>query len=396
MTGETTRLHGLDAMRLFLMVFGIPYHAALIYGLHTSWLFHAPESSWGFAALAGALHSFRMGAFFLLSGFFSALTIGRRDVQSWMSRRAVQLLVPLAVSMAILTPPQLLLFVMARDNLPISAWQMALPGVVAILAHPNKLWVLHLWFLIDLFLVCCVFAGSYRVGARAFRAPLDRLERFAIKAPRLLGVGLLAVLVGGTLVLQAMQAANHHRELNLFHDMIQIQSTLYYMMFFALGSVLYMRPAILRWFAAPGFLTGIMGLLAVLGCGVCAPSESHAAQVLLPALATVATILVSRWMFRLALEHFNEPNNWVGQVSGASYTVYLLHHPVVAMLGFICVREAVTPILSWLSIVAATTIVTVTFHVTIVNRSRVLAFLVNGRALRQGAHTLRSHTMRDA
>lgn len=189
----------------------------------------------GVCGFGGGIAQLPDGSFLSAIRIFSALTIGRRDVQSWMSRRAVQLLVPLAVSMAILTPPQLLLFVMARDNLPISAWQMALPGVVTILAHPNKLWVLHLWFLIDLFLICCVFAGSYRVGARAFRAPLDRLERFAIKAPRLLGVGLLAVLVSGTLVLQAMQAANHHRELNLFHDMIQIQSTLYYMMFLRWG-----------------------------------------------------------------------------------------------------------------------------------------------------------------
>jgi len=393
MTSESTRLHGLDAMRLFLMVFGVPYHAALIYGLHTSWLFHAPGASWGFAALAGALHSFRMGAFFLLSGFFSALTIGRRDVREWLSGRSVQLLVPLVVSVVVLTPPQLLLFVMARDQVPVSAWQTALPGVVQILSHPNKLWVLHLWFLVDLFLICAVFAGVYRVGAGVLRGPLDRVERFAMVMPRVFGVGLLAVLVGGTLVLQAVQTVNHHRELGLFHDMIQIQSTLYYMMFFALGAILYVRPAVLHWFAAPGVVAGVLGVSAVLGCGVCAAGGSHVEQVVLPSLATVATVLVSRWMFRLALGHFNRPNDWVRRISGSSYTVYLLHHPVVAVLGFVCVREAVAPVMAWSAIVLVTVVATVAFHVFVVSRSRVLLLLLNGRLPRVGAG-LRGHTAR--
>ena len=82
------------------MLLGIPYHAALIYSTKTDWLIKSAHSSTILTAVSTLLHSFRMGGFFLLSGFFAALVIYRRGNLRWLRARAMQLAVPLLVCMA--------------------------------------------------------------------------------------------------------------------------------------------------------------------------------------------------------------------------------------------------------------------------------------------------------
>lgn len=89
---EASRLHHLDAMRSFCMVFGIPVHANLIY-----------DNVLAHGAGIASMH-FRMASFFLISGFFVSMVASRSSVRSMIMRRAKPLLIPFMVMFIFVQP----------------------------------------------------------------------------------------------------------------------------------------------------------------------------------------------------------------------------------------------------------------------------------------------------
>lgn len=80
------RYHSLDAMRAVLMLLGIYFHIAI---------FHYAESPLGLFAMY--MHYFRMHAFFLISGFFSALILYRKGHHEMINNRFKRIFLPLII-----------------------------------------------------------------------------------------------------------------------------------------------------------------------------------------------------------------------------------------------------------------------------------------------------------
>lgn len=93
------RLHSIDAARALFLLLGIPFHFTTI----SIWTVkvHAQEMllSPTIAIFVALSHSFRMFAFFILSGYFSALIIRRRGKKAWLWDRVERLGVPFVVSL---------------------------------------------------------------------------------------------------------------------------------------------------------------------------------------------------------------------------------------------------------------------------------------------------------
>lgn len=94
----TNRLHSIDAARALFLLLGIPFHFTTI----SIWTMkvHAQEilMSPTIAIFIALSHSFRMFAFFILSGYFSALIIRKRGKAAWFSDRVERLGVPFVAS----------------------------------------------------------------------------------------------------------------------------------------------------------------------------------------------------------------------------------------------------------------------------------------------------------
>jgi len=99
-------------------------------------------------------HSFRMFAFFVLSGFFSALIIQKRGRAAWAKDRLTRLGVPLLASLLTIGVLQ---FFIHRDILGLSAEGMG----------PLPITVDHLWFL----MVLLMFVGTL------YLLPIERLAQ---------------------------------------------------------------------------------------------------------------------------------------------------------------------------------------------------------------------------
>ena len=362
------------------MLLGIPYHAALIYSTKTDWLIKSAHSSTILTTVSALLHSFRMGGFFLLSGFFAVLVVDKRGNVRWLRARVMQLAVPLLVCMAMLTPPQIYLASLSKFMDPANHLQDALDASIVVLSHPNKLWVLHLWFLLDLLLISVAFGSAWnRVLPRQVGIGLDRAEHLAARRPLVAQAAMMVFFLLAVLVPQSIRKMLHVQEVSLLGGLIQVESTLYFGAFFAFGAVLRSRAGLLAWFQQFSIANLVMSGAALLLCVTMARSNAHVIKAVLPFVQATSAICTTRLLFWAVMTLLHKPFRLVRRAADAAFTVYLLHHPVIALLGFLCVQNDVGPLLAWSSIVIATTMLTVSFHRYVVARSRVLTFLLNGR-----------------
>ena len=97
------RRHDLDALRAVAMLLGILLHASLAY-IGVPW----PVQDASRAPLLGllflAIHGFRMPLFFLVSGFFTAMTWRRRGTLGLLAQRFTRVFVPLVLASVTLLP----------------------------------------------------------------------------------------------------------------------------------------------------------------------------------------------------------------------------------------------------------------------------------------------------
>ncbi len=93
------RFHGLDFLRAVAMILGLVFHAPLLYyipiladGFHEFGIssMSMPDLEGWLSFLLQWLHSWRMVAFFLLSGFFSALVLRKRSPNFFIANRATR------------------------------------------------------------------------------------------------------------------------------------------------------------------------------------------------------------------------------------------------------------------------------------------------------------------
>ena len=182
----TERHHGIDALRGGMMLLGVVLHLAINYvegPEDGTWPFRDPARSplAGLAVLA--IHTFRMPAFFVMSGYFAAMLIERRGLRGYAANRLKRIVLPSVVGWFVLFPLTMLAFVFVRlqtDQVD-DATRAAL--FAAALKHP---WAnptpIHLWFLevlilfgiasLPMVLITRVMPASLRAAAACVRRAL--------------------------------------------------------------------------------------------------------------------------------------------------------------------------------------------------------------------------------
>ncbi len=101
---DERRYYGLDALRGGMMMLGVVLHTAMFYlvdppkGMLTD-----HNTAYVFDISFYFIHSFRMQAFFVLAGFFTALLVAKRGVRGTYADRARRILAPMvAASLTVL------------------------------------------------------------------------------------------------------------------------------------------------------------------------------------------------------------------------------------------------------------------------------------------------------
>lgn len=383
------RLDYLDATRAFALVLGVVFHASLSFvPMFMGWAVQDVSTSPLVTMFTTVSHSFRMGTFFLLSGFLSHLTFHRQGAGDFVRSRLLRLGVPFVVGWFILRPLMVSGWIMGsaslRGRVDVPAGLMG--GFLSLSTLPNGLFTgSHLWFLYYLAMITgliLVVRGVIKSSGEWHTAALHRVDAWvrwladSPAAPLILAVPTAAAL--GFMRFWGMDTPDQSL-------VPHIPALLVYGSFATLGWMLNRQPdliaritrlAPLRWVQAG------LGIVVILTVGAVERDPSnphHLAARMIYALGYALTMwslaFLTIGMFRLLAAR---PNAWVRYLADSSYWMYLIHLPIVVWLQ---VAVAELP-MNWslkLALIALTTIGFSLLSYDLFVRSTALGWLLNGR-----------------
>ena len=386
---DERRYYGLDALRGTMMMLGIVLHGAMFY-MATPHPFLAPlvdraAASPIFDALFHLIHSFRMPAFFVLSGFFTALLVEKRGAWGAFRNRAARVAAPLVAGTFTIVPVTLLLMVDVIVSLrfgthallPERAQMETLGAELKAAGLPvDDPGVAHLWFLYYLCWFYLLIPACRALAAATLRVP-NGMRRLLESPAALLVAGLWTAATlwpfPGGQVMEGFVALKPHAP-----------SLIYYGSFFVFGYVLHAHRDCLKAFVR--FLPWIAPLIALLfplslylthleSVATADVSQAHLAAVIVHGLCTWALIYL---FVGLSLRFFDHESPWTLYVSQSSYWVFLMHMPAVSFAAWALLPYALPGIAKFTFLVAFAAVVCFATYHYAVQRTWVSVFL-NGK-----------------
>jgi glucans biosynthesis protein C len=368
MNSGADRLHYLDALRCFCMIFGIFVHGTTLF---------EPRILTVIPLLSD---HFRMATFFAVSGFFAALLSTRMTWPMLLRRRSLALLVPLATVLILLNPLTNYL-VYLRHNSPMPIETYFFEGGWRLAASGPMVWHLHLWFLISLwlyFLTVPIFASV------THNRLVDGFVDAICRLPSWFRLSCLAALIAAaTVVLRAIYAVLLDPILAATPFAWVIRATLQYAPMFALGMLLFRRPILLENFQRIDPMALILGL-----AGVVLVNSNRS---ILGPLAEIATVGAKFFLitacvaalFFIFSRFFYKSNSIIRKFTDSMYSIYLLHYFVIYCLVSLIAPQFDNPYWLYIIVTGLTLLITYLLHQYLINRSTVLSYALNGRAPRQ-------------
>jgi len=343
-----TRLHALDNLRAILMWLGIVLHASAIYAvqpLPNSW---RDEQRTVIAdLLVTTIHAFRMPAFFILAGFFTAMLAASRGPQGLLRHRLLRLALPFALFWPLLWSSSALAAWLFINRMQHGRWGLDLLGteVLTSLHRPDTL---HLWFLWLLLWFNLATAALLLLPRRWFARPAALLGWLA---HRPWGFAVLAL----ALLACTFQYPNMLLGISN-HFLPPWNEWAYHALFFAFGFVLQGRQATLftllqrHWgrCAAAGLFFFVLTALDV---------QWHGPLWLMAYAYHCVAWLWSFAAIGLALRMLGSRHALLGYLADSAYWVYLVHYPLTILFGALLFEQALPALLKMAINIAATTLV---------------------------------------
>lgn len=334
------RLHGLDALRGFVLLLGVALHAAIAFmpSAQHFWIVADGSSSVLMNAVFYAIHPFRMLTFFLLAGYFGRMLCERLGPVAFARDRWRRIALPLFAAWPLVLTGILVAVVWAAKLKFGSLPAQSPPGPRF---TPDDFPLAHLWFLY----VLCLFYPAM-LAWRALVARLDRGGALAARADAWLG-GMLGPWAALLFALPLATMLFAHDGWYAWFGIPTPDTSLYpnrpalvgYGLAFAIGWLLQRQPDLLERIRRERRLHLVLALaasalcLALVGLSPTAEPAPQDARTALYALAYAT----SGWAWTLALVGYflhhaagpSAPRRWLAD---ASYWVYLAHLPVVMLL----------------------------------------------------------------
>lgn len=312
---QANRDASLDAARGVLMSMGIVLHAAKVYSPKMDWLVSDSANSQVFYLIATAIHSFRMEAFFWISGFFCALTIKRYGDTAFLRKRIPRLAIPLIVAWGTLNVMQVIIV-------------GAFGGLSAYAAVRGGIPLFHLWFLVDLMIFFFIASG---IGYRRFEKLGKLGDKFSVShvMPILLIFVLALMAVGLSLIVRASGVAYVDLGVTSLYRLSK------YFPFFIVGALMFVSNHLRLQFMKIHPVFFFLGVFASVLL-----KEMPDGASLISRLSIELTGAAATWISVASLLGFfgrvlTKQGKFSAFISGASYTIYIFHHGLVVLIATI-------------------------------------------------------------
>ncbi|MDH4411738.1 MAG: acyltransferase family protein [Rhizobium sp.] len=385
MSAVSAREHHWDSLRAFLMLLGIPYHAAMVYNARVLWDIQSPERSEALTFLSGVLVTFRMPAFFIVAGYFAAMMLERRAPGAWLGGRFLRLGIPFLTGFVLLAPVQVVLIDLNAAFTSAVPLMAALHHAAKDVTQPSFSWIAHLWFLPALLAYSLLLAMLLPQARTApLAAILRRAQSFCLTQKRLALLALVLVVaaweVGLYLSHRSLLASEGSLPFLLAHG---VDPYLRYLPFFFVGVALRSAPNLrsaLVW--QKGWALPAFGLATAILASLLRGRDTAALGIAHTAFDAAAAILLSLVLIGIAERFWNRPDPRVDRIVDAAFSIYLLHHPLIFALSTLFVLVGWPPVMEFLLVCLATLVLSYGIH-RLIRRSPLALFLFNGVPMRR-------------
>jgi len=347
------RYHGLDYTRSVLMIIGIFFHASLIYKYQPDWRIFNDSGNILFNYFTDFIKSFRMEAFYIICGFFYVLVFDRGISKNILRDRLSRVMIPLIFTGGII-----------NSVMNYYSFNEHYSGVYNYILKGE--WMGHLWFIGNLAIyylsfyflltLCCKSNNAINNKSKIYLfsfliAPLSSIFLsglvWIIKPENFLFISTRALFdyapyfILGMYLYKERDAFFELMNINLIMVKIIFAGALFYSLSLLLSSTNYFLTKVFFTFSGAFFGIASISLLSYIG---------------------------------------RNPSEKIKRFSDASYTIYLLHQPVIVIFYSLIMFKYNLPILiEFLIICIFTLLSTFYFHHLIVKKSNILSFLFSGK-----------------
>ncbi len=379
-SGESSRIHYLDNLRALAMLLGLYLHGALAYAepSRSVWIATNPQGSVAVDASIWWIHLFRMGLFFLLSGYFAKLMIQRKGLKLFLWNRVIRIVLPFVLFWPLLMVAMTIVFVFAFAY--VKEPQGLLQLIVAASQDPEAsnsstpYTTMHLWFLYYLLMFSLIAAACSRLTRLKFDWLFQRKWLLAL-TPLALVPGVLSA---------GLPIAAPESFIPTWWPFA------YYGLFYWAGWQLFGREAVLgrlqpwRWLlilASVLLFVPHYYRLPVLDVELlkkAAESRTIAPTLFESVLASYLSVLLTLSALLVGQRFLARSNAWLKFCADSSYWVYLIHLPIILFLQTLLIPIAIPVFVKLLLVILVSWLFCLATYVVFV-RYTPIGWMLNGK-----------------
>jgi glucan biosynthesis protein C len=341
-----------------MLLLGIPFHVSEIYRVSGHFSISSTDTSYIASLLSALIHSFRMPAFFLLSGYFAAMLIVRQGSSRWIKSRYLKLGIPLVATTLTLglLEETLATFYMGHGSFIQSAREVLNGSVVD--------WVGARWFLVTLILFCTTLVVVQSHIPRLVDTGRSLAESQRMRKGLILA-GLLALLL---VPFVAIFAGKICGEWFISSPALKSYAINYvkYIAFFGTGVVLFYLPDGMPRFVRLSYfdfaMLGVSMLIyiatyfAFYGPSFAAnyPLTSKLFGVAWNAVEVITGYFAAKGFFAIMAKVFTRESGVIAYFVDASFCIYLVHETFFLIAGGYYLNVSLAPVVEMAVICAFT------------------------------------------
>ncbi|WP_321391023.1 acyltransferase family protein [uncultured Desulfuromusa sp.] len=352
------RYHYLDFARGLLMSLGVVIHSAQVYSLEP-WRVHSEENSLMFNHIINIIHLFRMPSFYVISGFFAMMLYQRYSLKNFYLNRLIRLGVPLFFCGLFLNSiNHYLSYGNAAKGLSAFDLSYWLGGG----------WLGQLWFLANLiiYIVFLALLMNY------FKEAVSKISY--LKVPSISIFILIPLVLFLTLRIAWRLPTPPYGDAWIF---ITTTNFIFYLPFFLLGVIFFVNQTAFKEFM-DSVLLAFVGLIIYLTLYYV--NLENSVYVYLKEISSyLCLVCFIVLMLKLFNCYFNRNSNLIRSISDSSYTVYLVHPPILLIIASFLIETSLNIYVQFSILVVSVWFLSYMVHVLLVRKFKIINFLLNGK-----------------